>query len=346
MNWQNEKPFKNNTILSRLQARKNVAVAKILQTSFKARQMSLANHYEKMKSKDYLTTNKPRRRNIQNLFESKSNLGESDRALYSDKNNAELKNRWFEFETQYNTIMNLKRKSEVKEDDFIRTTIEILQKIISKWSDWDKAVIEDSVYKLKCDKVVAEDISILRSTSKDSIVILVNKNEKLIALQIPEAIQGAFSTEVKNRMMTDTKHFYTHIKYANSDHNKRHISKQSHLSRRYDSPDSDHFDSWHETDETKEPVKKTGDASSCVLYVKQCLLHFLENTEGTMIKLLDFWFGVWEPDLREQYRNIYRRLPKYARLPPTNEDWNEIYTLRVVVVNRDTDRHSARRFRG
>ena len=58
-----------------------------------------------------------------------------------------------------------------------------------------------------------------------------------------------------------------------------------------------------------------------------------------MTRILDFWFGVWDPILREEYRRVYKYSPKFARLPPTNKGHPETYCLRVVVCNRSTDEH-------
>lgn len=46
-----------------------------------------------------------------------------------------------------------------------------------------------------------------------------------------------------------------------------------------------------------------------------------------------------DPDLREQYRTVYRESPQFATLPPTNPDCEETYSLRAFVINRDTDEH-------
>ena len=58
-----------------------------------------------------------------------------------------------------------------------------------------------------------------------------------------------------------------------------------------------------------------------------------------MTRVLDFWFGVWDPDLRSEYRRIYAESPRFARLPPTNDGHEETYCLRVSVCNRPTDEH-------
>ena len=347
INWNDESPFEDSTIAFRHRVAKDAAIANEIEASTKARQMALAIHYQKLhessktnkKSKAIYQTDKPGRRNHQRLVEPKSNIRQSDEALYHGKNDDEIRHKWSELEDQYNTIMDSKRKPKTQKYDVVYSTEELLVKITECWTGWGKLSTADSVHNNKGDRITAGDPNVLRPTPKESIVILVDKNEKLIALLIPEAIQDAFSPEVRDRMLTDAKHFYTHIKYANSSRNKRHISELSHSSRRYGPPGSDHYGIWHEGGQTHEPVRETSDSSECVPFVKQCLSHLLEVTGGTMTKMLDFWFGVWEPDLREEYRETYRGLPRYARLPLTHEDRDEIYTLRVTIVNRYTNHH-------
>ena len=341
IDWKKGSPFEDCGILTRLQEKKDRAVAKELRAPVQVRQMALAIHYRKLvrKNKAYHKTDKQGKRDVRKLVKPKANIGESDLALYSAEDDDEITHTWSELQDRYDIIMKSKQKSKVQKDDVVQSTADLLIKIDLNWTGWGKRNTADSVYENRRDRIAADNSKVLRPIPKDSIVVLVDSNEKLIALLIPEAIQDAFGPGVRDRMLTDTKHFYTHIKYANPGHNKRHVSEQTHSSRRYGPPGSDHYGIWHENGQTEEPIRESKDSSSCVPFVKQCLLHFLENTGGTMTKLLDFWFGVWEPELREQYRDIYRGLPKYARLPPTNQDRDEIYTLRVTVVNRDTDMH-------
>ena len=176
--------------------------------------------------------------------------------------------------------------------------------------------------------------------------VAVDKNEMLIAFLIPEAIQDAFRHvpfSVKDRMETDTRYLYTNMKRPNPKGNKRHISQQSGLVAKDEHIGSDHYGLWHANGHTLDPIVETSDSHKPAAIVRQALLHHLENTGGTMTKVLDFWFGVWDPELQEQYRLVYEKSPKLARLPPTNPGHRhygrETYTLRVIVCNRDTDEH-------
>ena len=195
----------------------------------------------------------------------------------------------------------------------------------------------------KMDSAAAEDKWLLRQTPRDIMLFSIDKRDKLSAFLIPSAIQDAFRHEdwVKDRMETDTRHFYTHIKKAKnegSQNNQRHKSESS-TADENDTRGTDHYGHWHATGQTHGPMVETADSHGTSATVRQVLLHYLENTGGTMTKILDFWFGVWEPELRQEYRDVYEKSPKFARPPPTNADRPEIYTMRVNIVNRKTDVH-------
>ena len=299
VNMIDEEPFKDSAIISRLQEGKDKAVASESEAPIKARQMALADHYQKQHEQKKIYQTDKGKGNPRKLFEPKNNIRQSDQALYYGTNNDEIMRKWSELVDQYDSIFDSAKKPKVHKDDVVYSTEELLVKIVESWTGWGIRVTADSVFQNQGDRIAATDATLLRPIPKDSIVILVDMKEKLLALLIPEAIQRAFSPEVRDRMLTDTKHFYTHIKYADSGRNKRHISEQSYSARRYGPPGSDHYGVWHENGQTHEPIRETSDSSSCVPFVKQCLLHFLENTGGTMTKLMEFLFGVWEPDLRE-----------------------------------------------
>ena len=53
-----------------------------------------------------------------------------------------------------------------------------------------------------------------------------------------------------------------------------------------------------------------------------------------MIRVLDFWFGVWGPELWQRYRDTYANPPEFALLPPVHKGHPDMYCLRVSVCNR------------
>lgn len=102
---------------------------------------------------------------------------------------------------------------------------------------------------------------------------------------------------------------------------------------------SDHYGTWHPTGRPQSPLVLSGDCSPKSEHAQQVLCQFLGTTGRCITRVLDFCFGVWEPELRARYRQIYRDAPEHARLPPTNAGHEETYTLRVTICNRPTDEH-------
>ncbi|KAL8719656.1 MAG: hypothetical protein Q9225_003353 [Loekoesia sp. 1 TL-2023] len=75
--------------------------------------------------------------------------------------------------------------------------------------------------------------------------------------------------------------------------------------------------------------------------LKQLLIYCLESTGGTITRLLDFQLGFLKPELRAEFRRVYRESPLSAKLPPTNgQRHEETYCLRAYLVNTPTDQHT------
>lgn len=176
-----------------------------------------------------------------------------------------------------------------------------------------------------------------------AIYIAFDKNGKIIVFLDPQGIPWSYDEKIHQLMKTDSHEFYSVTKKPNPKGNGRHISQGVHLK---DNPaimswwcGSDHYGHWHAEGHTHYPILETGDVKDLNATQRQLLLQFLKYTGGPMTRVLDFWFGVWQPELRKRYRNIYAKSPEFARLPPVNEDHPETYCLRVSVCNRPTDEH-------
>ena len=365
-NASDEHRFANSKILERYETKKESGtVKKILKAPEKARQMMLARHYHPMGKKAFVppsNADKPTKSKPGQLVMPKKNIGKADSQLYAydDDSKQQL---WSKLEEQFDDIMGEDSESEVEGpvDQFPKSLKQILAQILQNWKRWGNKVTKDLAFDNQTDAAAAEDSRLLRQTPKDMMFVAVDKRNKLIAFLVPSAIQDAFKHEgwVKERMETDTRHFYTHIKKPkNEKASIRHLSERSAGQKKKDSGEvkdseevedsgevkafrgTDHYGHWHATGQTHGPMVETADSHGTSATVRQVLLHYLENTGGTMTKVLDFWFGVWEPELRQEYRRVYERSPKFARLPPTNADRPEIYTMRVNVVNRKTDMHN------
>lgn len=344
MFWDEDKGhFEGNTILTRLNQRKSLTAKDLPKASDEVRQMALAVHYKGLGVKAYPTGTTARTKET-SFTQPKKHIGYADSLLYIG-NDDEIEDRFSERKQQYEELKGADPEDLPKDKMGRYTTLEgILFKVVNNWKSWKKDITEDRAFRNRVDRIASEDATLLRQTPGDMIFVAVDGNDRLIAFLIPNAVQDAFqhASWVKSRMEVDTKHFYTHIKQPHlDDDDKRHISEPSTPSRKYDHVGSDHHGIWHAPGHgpTVAGMVETSDSLGAGAIARQALFHYLEGTGGTMTKLLDFWFGVWDPDLREEYRQVYREAPKYARLPPTNEDPPELYTLRVNVINRDTDYH-------
>lgn len=386
IDWDAERRFENSQISARLKTKKEARVKElqeansrskdkaILEPPLKARQMALAQHYYGLdvdKDKDgfgkaYPKNDKGKKKSA-NLLEPKAQLDIVDGKLISVGEDADMKQWWSGLERTFDQYMGKDPKRYPQDDktQAAHTTQGILIKIVSAWKGWRADIKVNRVYQTKVNQIVSDDIddlSLLRRTPKDKITVLVDKKNKIIAFLVPEAIQDAFKHQpwVKERMETDTMHFYKHIKKPKPQTDKRHISggkKSEAKGLGAEAPDTktldasaqspkqhnyvgtDHYGHWHAIDGEEQPIVETSDSLQNTAGARQVLLHYLENTGGVITKLLDFWFGVWDSKLREEYREVYRRSPKFARLPPTNEDRPETYSLRIYDINSDTNVH-------
>ena len=341
-----EDRFADSNILEKYEKRKKSGKVNILRASDKARQMMLARHYHSLREKAFQPSSSGTRSRSRpgQLIAPKTNVGAAASKLYAedDDSNQEL---WSKLEAQFDDIRREDPETEAESsaDQAAQSIKGILTQILANWKRWGPKITDEQVFNNKMDSAAAEDLWLLRQTPRDMMFVAVDKRDKLIAFLIPSAIQDAFKHEdwVKDRMETDTRHFYTHIKKAKnegSQNNQRHTTERS-TGDEDDKRGTDHYGHWHATGQTHGPMVETADSYGNSATVRQVLLHYLENTGGTMTKILDFWFGVWEPELRQEYRDVYEKSPKFARLPPTNADRPEIYTMRVNVVNRKTDVH-------
>ena len=176
-----------------------------------------------------------------------------------------------------------------------------------------------------------------------AIYMAFDQNNKLIIFLDPQGIPWSSNEGIHKRMKEDAHEFYSNIKPPNPKSNKRHISQQEHLKRKPAIKPhwcgSDHYGHWHAQQHTLDPILETGDFHGLNATHRQLLLQFLRYTGGPMTRVLDFWFGVWDPKLRQRYRDIYAKSPEFARLPPVNVDHPDTYCLRVAVCNRPTDEH-------
>jgi len=213
-----------------------------------------------------------------------------------------------------------------------------LNQVLANWGKWK---VDDRFFVL--DRNISTTEGLLRTPPEDALYLALDKSDDMFAFLVPGGLQDAYADDVVERMVTDTDTFYSQLKVPNGKTNQRCLSQGMNLKN---NPNldvlkcgTDHFGHWHARGDQDGPIYKTSDASDCNASRKQLLLQLLHYTGGAMTRVLDFWFGVWNPEMRKEYRRVYRDSPQFARLPPVNTGHEEIYTLRVIVANRPTDRH-------
>lgn len=320
------------------------------QAPIKARQMALANELWNFGTKAYNNENSSKGKPYK-FDKPKIHIGKVDLELYAGDYD-EQRGRWSQLEADFDGIMGAKFKIPKIQNKRAESHKETLEKIVGDWKRWGLKVTEDLAHKNQVNKSVATDPDLLRLTPKNAIYIAVDKKHKLIVFLIPDAIQDAFKDglRVKRRMEVDTMHLYTHIKTPKlKSDDKRHQDPSEEPSeiekRRYKHVGTDHYGVWYPPSHSapKAAMIETSESLENPAIIRQALLHYIEGTGGVMTKLLDFWFGVWDPELREEYREVYRNAPKFARLPRTNKKCPETYTLRAYGINRSTDHHKDHR---
>ena len=254
-------------------------------------------------------------------------------------------NEWEDMQKDYDAVL----KKKVKDFPLPAEYKKRYDSVQRAWKDWSRQDETTDKKRNNDRNRYASDKTnnILRRPSYNgdcnAIYVAFDNSDKMIIFLDPEGIQTAYDGNILDQMKRDACDFYF-LKEPNPGGNKRHISQSDHMMRnRKLKPwqcGSDHYGHWHPQAHENGPIIETADSHEKVTATqKQLLLQFLSNTGGCMTRLLDFWFGVWERDLRLRYRNIYRDSPEFARLPPTNRGHDETYCLRVSVCNRPTDYH-------
>ena len=72
---------------------------------------------------------------------------------------------------------------------------------------------------------------------------------------------------------------------------------------------------------------------------KALLFRYLGTRHSAINRTSTFWYGVIETELMQEYQAIYKAIPERARLPPTCEHEDEVWSLKVFLRNRQTDEH-------
>lgn len=218
----------------------------------------------------------------------------------------------------------------------------ILQEVLEKWSRW-KRFAEDYLHNNQRNSFTSTNEGYYRKPPKDALYILVDKNHKLVILLDPNGITNAYGPDVKAKMEEDTDNYFAIKKPASTEGNQRwrgdkeHFELNPHLTKA--ECGTDYYGSWHPAGHPNGPMYITPDARNLQGIEKEVMMEYMKGAHGQMNKLVDFWFGVFDPELQQEYRNVYKVIPETARLPPTCAEEEETFSLRAILRNRQTYEH-------
>lgn len=220
----------------------------------------------------------------------------------------------------------------------------ILEDIIDQWR-YLKKHSADQVYNNMRNRYAATTPHIYRNIPEHMMYILVDRNDKLVMFNGPHGIQNAYGSQVLVILENDTEHFWAlKTKPANKS-SKRYLSDDYHFSinphLKVEDCGTEHDGAWHGRGDRvgRGDVFQTSDFTNLDHEQKALLLRYLETRHSVINRMLTFWFGVFEPELMQEYQALYKAIPEHARLPPTCEQEDEVWSLKVFLQNRQTDEH-------
>lgn len=226
-----------------------------------------------------------------------------------------------------------------------------LRHVEESWTVWTSS---NRFFVSLRNRYASQAFGILRAPPPASMYVAFDKNDLLVVFLYPGALSNAYGKEVVDRMTTDTRLMHDDLRTVSlGNDNRRWVSHQIHLEesqgtlRRSDISGTDYYGCWHQQAHPNYPIiemsdgwRKSDGGGVDTNYRRQCLLQFLRHTDGTITKLIDFWFEVWEPELFHRYQAVYDGVSDFAKLPPTNKNSPETFCYRALLVNRHTDEHS------
>ena len=218
----------------------------------------------------------------------------------------------------------------------------ILQEILEKWGRWKRHAV-DYMRNNKRNSFTSTNEGYYREPPKDSRYILVDHNGKLVIFLEPNAIENAYGPGVIEKMIEDADNYFAIKKPASTDGkhrwrgDKEHFELNPHLTKA--DCGTDHYGSWHAAGHPDVLPYLTPDTKNREPDEKEVLLEYMKGATGLMNRLVDHWFGVFEPELQQEYRDVYKAVPEDVRLPPTCSEEEETFTLKAVLRNRQTYEH-------
>ncbi|KAI4168612.1 MAG: hypothetical protein LQ343_006276 [Gyalolechia ehrenbergii] len=249
---------------------------------------------------------------------------------------------WPNLMQEYNAVSRSIETGKTPNLDLLARCLNVIR---DRWK-FLKAKFIDHTFHNERNEHLATTPGLLRSIPDTYIYMALDKNDRLLLHLDPSGIERTFGKDVKTRMERDTI-FWFFLKPPQKNVNARQASAKKNMERNKlmeNQCGTDHLGHWLQVGYSKSPPVETKDALDVGARhgarQKQNFLDYMESTVGTITRLLDYEFGYLEPELREQYREVYRESPKNARLPPTNPpNHEETYCLRALICNVPTDEH-------
>lgn len=218
----------------------------------------------------------------------------------------------------------------------------ILQEVLEKWSRWKQYAVDYS-HNNRRNSFTSTNKGYYREPPADAKYVLLDRNGKLVIFLDPKGIDDAYEVGVTGRMKDDTDNYFAIKKPASTEGKQRwrgdkeHFELNPHLTK--DDCGTDYYGGWHAAGHPDDPMHMTPDAKNLQPDEKEVLLEYLKGTNGLINRLVDYWFGVFDPELQQEYRDVYKAVPENARLPPTCDEEEETFTLKAFLRNRQTYEH-------
>ncbi|KAL8730567.1 MAG: hypothetical protein Q9166_004021 [cf. Caloplaca sp. 2 TL-2023] len=218
----------------------------------------------------------------------------------------------------------------------------MLEKVLASWKRWQKT--DDEIYRNKKNTYASTSSDeIYRKISDDVMYILVDQNDGVIAFLDPNGIDNAYGLGFKAYIEEDTDHLFALKPPKPAKKNVRHKSQSENLvlNRHLTEAEcgTDIFGSWHALGHEREPVIQTSEFKHLSLERKDGLLTYFKGAHGLLNRLVVFWFQVLAPQLQKDYSDAWKAIPDEGRLPPTCEDEDETFCMKVLLRNQQTNEH-------
>lgn len=203
----------------------------------------------------------------------------------------------------------------------------------------------DRLYQKRRDLIACGPSQILRRLSKTALCWTVDVYDRTVCFHFPEGLQDAYSQMIVQIFKEDIDLCFTINRHSARDECRHPFHTD--LLRAHPEFTKEagglagtaHIGCWHEKGHGNGPrtnLLETADSSPPVAANRKLLRQLVQGTCGHITRAVSMWFGVVEPALRDEYRNLVRNIDPAVRMDTTEE---EIFHLRGFVLNAMTETH-------